>query len=172
MNCPKHVEYYSKNKFEKLVHVFGFIILSFGVKWSVDSFKPKSVNARRGVYWIGGWVRTRADLQMNRICLCGESNTDSSAVRSARLSQSLRQIARVINTYQNVFHLHALHACRRSCRYRKVIQIQLVGFRTDVFRIYRIPFFRINWLNRYSHLEKNGLSTGRFFVLAVVSLAG
>jgi len=26
MNCPKHVEFYSKNKFEKLVHVVGFII--------------------------------------------------------------------------------------------------------------------------------------------------
>jgi len=25
-NCPKHVEFYSKNKFEKLVHVVGFII--------------------------------------------------------------------------------------------------------------------------------------------------
>ena len=24
-NCPKHVEFYSKNKFEKLVHLFGFI---------------------------------------------------------------------------------------------------------------------------------------------------
>ena len=26
MNCPKHVEFYSKNKFEKLVNLFGFII--------------------------------------------------------------------------------------------------------------------------------------------------
>ena len=26
MNCPKHVEYYSKNKIEKLVHLVGFII--------------------------------------------------------------------------------------------------------------------------------------------------
>ena len=26
MNCPKHVEFYSKNKFEKLVHLVGFII--------------------------------------------------------------------------------------------------------------------------------------------------
>ena len=26
MNCPKHVEFYSKNKFEKLVHVVGFVI--------------------------------------------------------------------------------------------------------------------------------------------------
>jgi len=25
-NCPKHVEFYSKNKFEKLVLVVGFII--------------------------------------------------------------------------------------------------------------------------------------------------
>jgi len=25
-NCPKHVEFYSQNTFEKLVHLFGFII--------------------------------------------------------------------------------------------------------------------------------------------------
>jgi len=25
-NCPKHVEFYFKNKFQKLVHLFGFII--------------------------------------------------------------------------------------------------------------------------------------------------
>jgi len=25
-NCPKHVEFYSKNKFEKFVHLIGFII--------------------------------------------------------------------------------------------------------------------------------------------------
>ena len=25
-NCPKHVEFYSKNKFEKLVHLVGIII--------------------------------------------------------------------------------------------------------------------------------------------------
>jgi len=25
-NCPKHVEFYAKNKFEKLVHLVGFII--------------------------------------------------------------------------------------------------------------------------------------------------
>ena len=28
-NCPKHVEFYSKNKFEKLVHLAGFIIIMF-----------------------------------------------------------------------------------------------------------------------------------------------
>jgi len=25
-NCPKHVEFYSKNKFEKLMHLAGFFI--------------------------------------------------------------------------------------------------------------------------------------------------
>ena len=25
-NCPKHVEFYSENKFEKLVHLVGFVI--------------------------------------------------------------------------------------------------------------------------------------------------
>ena len=28
-NCPKHVEFHSKNKFEKLVHLVGFIIRIF-----------------------------------------------------------------------------------------------------------------------------------------------
>jgi hypothetical protein len=29
-NCPKHVKFYSKNKFEKLAHLVGFIIRIFG----------------------------------------------------------------------------------------------------------------------------------------------
>ena len=29
-NCPKHVEFYSKNKFDKLVHLVGFIIRTTG----------------------------------------------------------------------------------------------------------------------------------------------
>ena len=40
-NCPKHVEFYSKNKFEKSVHLVGFIIrvlmyLTFG-----ETLKPQ-----------------------------------------------------------------------------------------------------------------------------------
>jgi len=30
-NCPKHVEFYSENKFEKLVHVVGFTIRIYHV---------------------------------------------------------------------------------------------------------------------------------------------
>jgi len=28
-NCPKHVEFHSKNKFEKLVHLVGFIVRGY-----------------------------------------------------------------------------------------------------------------------------------------------
>jgi len=39
-NCPKHVEFHSKNKFQKLVHLFGFIIRNLTrctVTWTSDS---------------------------------------------------------------------------------------------------------------------------------------
>ena len=39
-NCPKHVEFYSKNKFEKLVNLVGFIIRKdtqvFRFSWGED----------------------------------------------------------------------------------------------------------------------------------------
>ena len=35
-NCPKHVEFYSKNKFEKLVHLVGFIIRIYHDAWSPE----------------------------------------------------------------------------------------------------------------------------------------
>ena len=35
-NCPKHVDFYSKNKFEKLVHLVGFII-----RFSHDARSPE-----------------------------------------------------------------------------------------------------------------------------------
>ena len=35
-NCPKHVEFYSKNKFEKLVHLVGFIIRIDHDAWSPE----------------------------------------------------------------------------------------------------------------------------------------
>ena len=30
-DCPEHVEFHSKNKFEKLMHLVGFVIRIFGV---------------------------------------------------------------------------------------------------------------------------------------------
>ena len=47
--CPKHVEFYSKNKFEKLVHLVGLIIRKFisslffflGTRWSLVKFRQR-----------------------------------------------------------------------------------------------------------------------------------
>ena len=39
-NCPKHVQFYSKNKFEKLVHLVGFIIRNLTpcrITWTSNS---------------------------------------------------------------------------------------------------------------------------------------
>ena len=36
-NCPKHVEFCSKNKFEKLVHLAGFIIRNYFESWLIFS---------------------------------------------------------------------------------------------------------------------------------------
>jgi len=35
-NCPKHVEFYSKNKFEKLVHLVGFVKRIYHDAWSPE----------------------------------------------------------------------------------------------------------------------------------------
>jgi len=35
-NCPKHAEFYSKNKFEILVHLVGFIIRTYHWKYFID----------------------------------------------------------------------------------------------------------------------------------------
>jgi len=46
-NCPKHVEVYSKNKFEKLVHLVGFIVRS---KWKIGVFLKNEVACLRESY--------------------------------------------------------------------------------------------------------------------------
>jgi len=39
-NCPKHVEFYSKNQFEKLVYLVGFIIRIYHDARSPERQKP------------------------------------------------------------------------------------------------------------------------------------
>ena len=39
-NCPKHVEFYSKNKFEKLVHLVDFFIRIYHLAWSPECQIP------------------------------------------------------------------------------------------------------------------------------------
>jgi len=40
-NCLKHVEFYSKNEFEKLVHLDGFIIRIYHDAWSLERQNPR-----------------------------------------------------------------------------------------------------------------------------------
>ena len=44
-NCPKHVEFYSKNKFEKLVHLVGFIVRITLAYFIADCLKELLVSA-------------------------------------------------------------------------------------------------------------------------------
>ena len=57
-NCPKHVEFYSKNKFEKLVHLVGFIIRAlYEIHIILRTYKKelKKVSGRtRSVFM---WIR-------------------------------------------------------------------------------------------------------------------
>ena len=67
-NCPKHVEFYFKNKFEKLVHLVGFIIRIYhdarsperhiGVTWPAKSLsRPESCS------WATAVIRRRVHVR-------------------------------------------------------------------------------------------------------------
>jgi hypothetical protein len=43
-NCPKHVEFYSKNKFEKFMHLVGFIIRVTKIIVAFYNFANSSTN--------------------------------------------------------------------------------------------------------------------------------
>jgi len=50
--CPKHVKFYSKNKFEKLVHLVGFII----------RIRPEKINLVHGVFTVLLVIRKQRDV--------------------------------------------------------------------------------------------------------------
>ena len=54
MNCPKHVQLYSKNKFEKLVHLVGFIISIYqdapSPERQIYSFRQRRINTNRNMF--------------------------------------------------------------------------------------------------------------------------
>ena len=47
-NCPKHVVFYSKNKFEKLVHPVGFIIRIYHNARTSELQIPKRISDKHG----------------------------------------------------------------------------------------------------------------------------
>jgi hypothetical protein len=54
-NCPKHVEFYSKNIFEKLVHLVGFIIIIYH-----DARSPKCHYMTMQVIWTSRYHDERS----------------------------------------------------------------------------------------------------------------
>jgi hypothetical protein len=66
-NCPKHVEFYFQNKFEKLVHLVGFIVGKLLMSYPVVVQDPNTSHE----YDVFGWARKR---RRNIPCPCRESN--------------------------------------------------------------------------------------------------
>ena len=61
-NCPKYVEFYSKNKFEKFVHLVGFIIRIYH-----DARLPER-RSKRNVFCLLAWGMTLCNCGL--ICSC------------------------------------------------------------------------------------------------------
>ena len=52
-NCPKHAEFYSKNKFEKLVHLVGFYYKNLNELLCI--FKPSGIIPYKYYVLSAGW---------------------------------------------------------------------------------------------------------------------
>ena len=69
--CPKHIEFYSKNKFEKLVHLVGFIIRIYNdassseCKISDRLFSPPSSLLKKNTHGIVSCYWSGRSLKLN-----------------------------------------------------------------------------------------------------------
>ena len=63
-NCPKHVEFYSKNKFEKLVHLVGFIIRIYHDARSPEHQTFSSVKCNITARWLHETVCVHKELMV------------------------------------------------------------------------------------------------------------
>ena len=87
--CPEHVEFYSKNKFEKLVHLVGFIIRIYhdarSSEWQLPmkvAWKNKNIKATTAkpsfLWWRSNVVCNKVSVELaanNNIC--GHNNSDN-----------------------------------------------------------------------------------------------
>ena len=68
-NCPKHVEFYSKNKFQKLVHLVGFIVRS--IDGSVANTDRRTDSGTDTPAWSVSFPRT--SLGLFKRCVSAET---------------------------------------------------------------------------------------------------
>jgi len=74
-NCAKHVEFYSKNKFQKLVHLFGFIIRIYHDAQSSERQKCDcwlcGLRRRSAAAWLlAAWFRILLRAWIFVSCVC------------------------------------------------------------------------------------------------------
>jgi len=87
-NCPKHAEFYFKNKFEKLVHLVGFIIRSEKGNLTVSKICPTSTVVKNHeipgmtstlrqknatapyTHWLFAWHNRSIPTQRRQIAVC------------------------------------------------------------------------------------------------------
>jgi len=77
-NCLKHVEFYSKNKFEKLVHLVGFVVRIYHNTRSPERQKCNVVMTSHLIITVCGTLRVPHPLYVTQIwrhklCLIGQS---------------------------------------------------------------------------------------------------
>jgi len=84
-NFPKHVEFYSKNKFEKLVHLVGFIMRMYYDARSPE-LQIKSVNLNNNYVTLRGTFHPCCNiaevLQLLYACLSGERGSEVGYLQS------------------------------------------------------------------------------------------
>ena len=71
-NCPKHVEFYSKNELEKLVHLVGFIIRIYHDARSPERQIRQTVEMKETVLEFSKTRNARITCSLNHSC-CGSS---------------------------------------------------------------------------------------------------
>jgi len=121
-NCPKYVEFYSKNKFEKLVHLVGFIIR---IKWS-HIFHNKGLTSypvlRKGQYHIPKRAKN---------CLVWEGFAADMSWRIFKTACHLSTEGRKISLYKNAGLYNSVHLLNN-----KIFAVQFSSA-TCLFRLLR-----------------------------------
>jgi len=101
-NCPKHVEFHSKNKFEKLLHLVGFIVRNLSrctVTWT-SSYRHVSIDFCD--LHQGTFTRVLNTQQPNY--LIGTTQRYNECLKPSMWSQNVREY--IIKNKQNFVVIH------------------------------------------------------------------
>ena len=116
-NCPKHVEFYSKNKFEKLVRLVGFIIRIYH-----DARSPESQ-----------YITLHGHLKVNMSrctvtwkSICHDARSPESQYITMHGHRNGNRAARGIVTYRD-WRLGRAHSAQMSVRLSVLFRVKMAG---------------------------------------------